>query len=410
MKVGGKLLTLVVQCLFVLTLYFGIFAAKIIPFFLSRKTPKKNSILYFAAFFPTNAGYHWRVAEWQKRLIASGFDVVVFSASKQTDFTEKSAIQHIFFLIRFGFKRFGQVVRSRHFETVIVRRELLIFNDYGNLFLEKLLLKFHPNAVLDIDDDLSAAKNQPKTVAHLFGKICLENGDKFNETLKMYRYFTVASPTLKERILTVNAAIREQAILDLPTCVNYNEKAYTKEYTSEKPLQFGWIGGDYNYPQLDLVIPILEKLSNEFPFELIVIGGKKYTTKTSFKTHFKKWSLTDEIAHLQAIDIGLMPLSNDAESMGKGGFKLIQYMGLGIVSIASSIGINKQIVTNGEDSFLASDVQDWEIIFRNILSKEINLTTIGAQAREKIATKYSFTAHTASLIHFIHYVRNSGNN
>ena len=213
MKVGGKLLTLVVQCLFVLTLYFGIFAAKIIPFFLKRKTPKKNSILYFAAFYPTNAGYHWRVAEWQKRLIASGFDVVVFSARKQTDFTEKSAIQHIFVLIRFGFKRFGQVVRSRHFETVIVRRELLIFNDYGNLFLEKLLLKYHPNAVLDIDDDLSAAKNQPKKITHLFGKICLENGDKFNETLKIYRYFTVASPALKERILTVNAAISEQDIL-----------------------------------------------------------------------------------------------------------------------------------------------------------------------------------------------------
>jgi hypothetical protein len=85
-------------------------------------------------------------------------------------------------------------------------------------------------------------------------------------------------------------------------------------------------------------------------------------------------------------------------------------MGLGIVSIASSIGINKQIVINGKDSFLASDLHDWEIIFSNILSKEINLTTIGAQAREKIATKYSFTAHTASLIHFIHYVRNSGNN
>jgi hypothetical protein len=85
-------------------------------------------------------------------------------------------------------------------------------------------------------------------------------------------------------------------------------------------------------------------------------------------------------------------------------------MGLGIVSIASSIGINKQIVTNGYDSFLASDVQDWETIFRNILSKEVDLTIIGAHAREKIATKYSFTAHTASLIQFIHYVRNSGNN
>lgn len=410
MKVGEKVLTLIVQCMFIVTLYIGVFAAKVIPFFLRRKSPKKNTILYFAAFYPSNAGYHWRVAEWQKRLIENGFDVVVFRASNQTDFFQKSTIQHIFFLIRFGFKRFGQVIQSRQFETVIVRRELLIFNDYGNLFLEKLLLNYHPNAVLDIDDDLSEAKNQPKKINHLFGKICLENGDKFNETLKMYRYFTVASPNLKERILTVNTAISEQDILDLPTCVNYNENSHSKEYTSDKPLQFGWIGGDYNYPQLDLIIPVLEKLSKEFPFELIVIGGKKYTTKTSFTTHFKKWSLTDEIAHLQAIDIGLMPLTNDAESMGKGGFKLIQYMGLGIVSIASSIGINKHIVTNGHDSFLANDSKDWEKIFRKILSKEVDLTTIGAHAREKIAANFSFSAHTTLLIQFIHYVRNSGNN
>lgn len=410
MKVGEKVLTLIVQCMFIVILYIGVFTAKFIPFFLRRKSPKKNTILYFAAFYPTNAGYHWRVAEWQKRLIEKGFDVVVFRASNETDFLQKSTIQHIFFLIRFGFKRFGQVIQSRQFETVIVRRELLIFNDYGNLFLEKLLLNYHPNAVLDIDDDLSAAKNQPKKINHLFGKICLENGDKFNETLKMYRYFTVASPNLKERILTVNTAISEQDILDLPTCVNYNENSQTKDYTYDKTLQFGWIGGDYNYPQLDLIIPVLEKLSKEFPFELIVIGGKKYATKTSFTTHFKKWSLTDEIAHLQAIDIGLMPLTNDAESMGKGGFKMIQYMGLGIVSIASSIGINKHIVTNGHDSFLANDSKDWETIFRKILSKEVDLTTIGAHAREKIAAKYSYTAHTVSLIQFIHYVRNSGNN
>lgn len=410
MKVGGKVLTISVQCLFIMTLYVGIFAAKIIPLFFRRKPPKKNTILYFAAFYPSNAGYHWRVAEWQKRLIDNGFDVDVFSASKQADFTEKSTIQHIFFLIRFGFKRFGQVVRSRQFETVIVRRELLIFNDYGNLFLDKLLLKYHPNAVLDIDDDISAAKNQPKTITYLFGQICFENGDKFNETLKMYRYFTVASPNLKDRILSVNSAISEQQVLALPTCVNYNERVKIKEYSTKTPLQFGWIGGDYNYPQLDLIIPVLEKLSSEFPFELIVIGGKKYTTKTSFATHFIKWSLIDEIAHLQAIDVGLMPLTDDAESMGKGGFKLIQYMGLGIVSIASSIGINKHIVTNGYDSFLANDSKDWETIFRKILSNEVNLTTIGAHAREKIAAKFSFTAHTSSLIQFVHYVRNSGNN
>lgn len=409
MKVGEKVLTLIVQCMFIMTLYIGIFAAKVIPFFLRRKSPKKNTILYFAAFYPSNAGYHWRVVEWQKRLIENGFDVVVFRAGKQTDFFQKSTIQYIFFLIRFGFKRFGQVIQSRQFETVIVRRELLIFNDYGNLFLEKFLLKYHPNAVLDIDDDLSAAKNQPKKINHLFGKICLENGNKFNQTLSMYRYFLVASPVLKERVLSNNSAINEQHILALPTCVNYNERSQAKEYLINSTLQFGWIGGDYNYPQLDLIIPVLEKLSSEFPFELIVIGGKKYTTKASFKIHFKKWSLTNEVIHLQSIDIGLMPLTNNIESKGKGGFKLIQYMGLGIVSVASAIGINNEIICDGKDSFLAKDEKDWELVLRKILMQQVDLKTIGIEARKKITTNYSFSANLPSFLQFITHVRNSRN-
>ena len=76
--------------------------------------------------------------------------------------------------IRNYFIRFFQVLSCISDDTVIVRRNLLIYNDYGNLFLDKLLLSFHPNVILDFDDDLS---NNLKTgeSSSLFGKLLMEN-------------------------------------------------------------------------------------------------------------------------------------------------------------------------------------------------------------------------------------------
>ncbi|MCB1023434.1 MAG: hypothetical protein KDB79_03535, partial [Acidobacteria bacterium] len=89
------------------------------------------------------------------------------------------------------FRRIWQVWSSRDYNTVIVRRELLQYNDYGNLFLERLLLKIHPNVILDFDDDISAAKKEPRKITSLFGRLMLENGSKFTDSLKLYKKFIV---------------------------------------------------------------------------------------------------------------------------------------------------------------------------------------------------------------------------
>ena len=106
--------------------------------FLARRN-KNKSVLYLAAFFPGNAGYHWRVKKWTEELEKEGFTVNIASPLNELDFKNLLAQDHQQFLIKSLKRRFWQVVHSRKYETVIVRRELLIFNDYGNLFLEKLL-------------------------------------------------------------------------------------------------------------------------------------------------------------------------------------------------------------------------------------------------------------------------------
>jgi len=299
-------------------------------------------------------------------------------------------------------RRCHQIIKARKYETVIVRRELLLFNDYGNLFMDKFLLKLHPNAILDFDDDIAAAKNQPKRITNWYGRLLLEDGNKFNNTLRLYKRFIVASNYLKERVLKENPQLPPENIVVIPTCVDY-DKYPPKQYPEHiEKITFGWIGGDHNYPLLDILLPILNSLAERYSFKLLVIGGSEYKRDVKFEIEFVPWSLETEVENLYRIDIGLMPLTDDAKSRGKGGFKLIQYMGLGIVSVASAITINCEIIDHGVNSFLVYSHDDWEKILVNILDKKVNLSAMGKEARKKIEKEYTFEANKDKYIDFIH--------
>ena len=82
-------------------------------------------------------------------------------------------------------KRFPQCLTAPLYNCVVVRRELLQFNDYGDLFLERLLLALNRNVVLDFDDDIGAAKREPRPLS-TFGRLLRENPTKFGDSLRLY--------------------------------------------------------------------------------------------------------------------------------------------------------------------------------------------------------------------------------
>lgn len=382
-------------------LYFYLILSRVILLGKEKVSKQKNTILYFSAFFPENAGYHWRVKKWAEELEKEGYTVDIVCAVNKEEFYGLLKENHTKFLRLYLKRRFWQVVNSRKYETVIVRRELLLYNDYGNLFLEKLLLKIHPNAILDFDDDISAAKNQPRKVTNLYGRLLQEHGNKFNESLRIYQRFIVVSDYLKNKVLFENKSISQGDVLVIPTCVDYDQYP-AKDYSKKSEiLTFGWIGGDHNYPLLQNIIPLLNKLSEKYKFQLLVIGGNKFRADASFPIVNKKWSLETEIQNLYSIDVGLMPLNEDDAAKGKGGFKLIQYMGLGIVSVASGITINQEIVDDKVNSLLAYSDEDWESIFIKILTNQVDFQMMGGKAYEKVKENYTFNQNKEKYVDFI---------
>lgn len=84
-----------------------------------------------------------------------------------------------------------------------------------------------------------------------------------------------------------------------------------------------------------------------------------------------------------------MPLTDDEWSRGKCAFKLIQYMGAGLPVVASNVGANPSVVTDGVDGFLVSSHDEWvDRLGRLIESRSLRLQ-MGKAARKKIRDEFS---------------------
>ncbi len=137
-------------------------------------------------------------------------------------------------------------------------------------------------------------------------------------------------------------------IVKIPTVVNTESRYNIAKTHSQEDLVLGWTGSHSTLKFLDEIVPVIRKLQETYSFRFLVIADKKPELDIAH-WDFCPWDATSEIEDLLKIDIGVMPLKADNWSEGKCGFKLIQYLALGIPAVASPVGVNKQIVAEGEN-------------------------------------------------------------
>lgn len=160
---------------------------------------------------------------------------------------------------------------------------------------------------------------------------------------------------------------------------------------------------------LMLSVDMMQYLPEEFKLVFVGDGPLKVATMAYVKKNMLNERVkffgsvpNHELAeYTKAADIGLMPLNTDKRSMGKSGFKLLQYMGLGIVSIGQNITINNEIIEHNVNSYLVSNISDWERILIKVLEKDTDFQKLGNNARQRIISRYTFIANYLNLINFI---------
>ena len=151
----------------------------------------------------------------------------------------------------------------------------------------------------------------------------------------------------------------------------------------------GWIGSPTTFPYLEALAPLLERVARRQPFTLKVSGAGKPVRFPGVKVEDVPWSLDQEVTLFNTCDVGVYPLTDDDWARGKCGFKAIQFMACGVPVVAAAVGVNKDIVRDGENGFLAATPAEWAAKLERVLADAALRAQFARAGRETIEQRYS---------------------
>ncbi len=177
-------------------------------------------------------------------------------------------------------------------------------------------------------------------------------------------------------------------VVVIPTVVDTDNHFRSESYIPSSKQIIGWTGSHTTLTYLETLEPVLFRLQKKYDFELMVMANKPPKFQ-QLGFRFVPWSEETEVAELNKIDIGIMPLPDDEWTKGKCGFKAIQYMALAKPSVASAVGVNKEIIDHGVNGFLSATEQEWESHLSFLLQNPEKRKEMGKAARLKIDQDFS---------------------
>ena len=163
-------------------------------------------------------------------------------------------------------------------------------------------------------------------------------------------------------------------------------------------LVVGWTGSHSTLKYLAIIEKVLIRLELEYPHVDVMIIANLPPTIHLDRLIFNPWKRGTEIDDLLNIDIGIMPLPDDEWSKGKCGFKALQYMALGIATVASPVGVNVDIIKNGENGYLASNEKEWYESLSRLINDESLRARLGRKGKETVESTYSVTANLGTFL------------
>ncbi|MFK5976786.1 MAG: glycosyltransferase family 4 protein [Sulfurovum sp.] len=222
-----------------------------------------------------------------------------------------------------------------------------------------------------------------------------------------------SNPLLKNKIAKVieyasctivcNEYLKEYAsrytdnIIQFPTVVildRYKKKRYNQKPKEKDKFIIGWIGSKSTSRYILDILPAMKRFVETYSdvyFNFVGFDEKllSHIEQKEHHIHIKKWSEESEIDDILEFDIGIMPLDNTPWSKGKCGFKLIQYMSSFKPIIASPVGINRDLIDNKVNGFLASSRDEWFDSFEKLYFNRDLAQKMATKNLDKINIEYN---------------------
>jgi glycosyltransferase involved in cell wall biosynthesis len=174
----------------------------------------------------------------------------------------------------------------------------------------------------------------------------------------------------------------------VPSSVDTERYRPRSNHDGRERVVVGWMGSATSQVHLERFAPVLREIVARRPVELRVVSATP-PNLPGIPHAWTRWSADGETAALAGFDIGIMPLTDDSWSRGKCAMKALQYMGMGVPTVAGCVGANAEVVTHGHDGFLAATPEDWVTQVTALIDAPTLRARIGTAGRRTVEERYS---------------------
>jgi len=297
-------------------------------------------------------------------------------------YSKKNFIPKVFILLKSLLIRIKDCFRFKNYGIVFIQREASFL---GTSFFEKRAHKSGAYVIFDFDDSIWLADTSPGNKKWEF----IKRPEKFFKAISYTDYAIAGNDYLAAKSLPIN-----KNTVVIPTTIDTEFHLPKPELRNKEIITIGWSGSISTVKHFEELIPVLlkikERYKNKVKFK--ILGAKNYTNNL-LELESVQWTEATEVNELNTFDVGIMPLPDDEWSKGKCGLKGLSYMACEIPVVLSEVGVNKEIIKNGKNGFLAKNEKEWFDILCQLIENKILRVEIGKAGRITVIENYSVGAN-----------------
>ncbi|HEX8027880.1 MAG TPA: glycosyltransferase family 4 protein [Vicinamibacterales bacterium] len=348
-------------------------------------TERRIRVLAISPIPEEGAGCRFRIAQFMPYLNAHGFDVTL-SALYTTEFFRQvykpgNLLRKAAGFAALSLKQLSKLSDGRTYDVVFLYREIL---PIGPAVMEWLLtLPGNPPIVFDFDDAifLRNTSDANQLIA------ALKVPSKVATIVRRSAHVIAGNDYLADYARRFNPAVTT-----IPTCVDtsvFRPRDGAAGARDPRGPVIGWIGSPTTADYIKGLGGVLREVAARHPFVLRVSGTGQPLELPGVHVENATWALADEIELFRNLDIGVYPLVDDEWARGKCGFKAIEFMACGVPVVAAAVGVNREIIQDGVNGFLASTPDEWVSKLGLLIGDPALRAKFAAAGRATIESRYS---------------------
>lgn len=310
------------------------------------------------------------------------FSYLLSDQDDKTFYSHGNFLSKVFILGKSILIRVKDCFRFKNFDIIFIQREASFL---GTSFAEKRAYKSGAYVIFDFDDSIWLADTSP-------------GNKKWEWIKKPEKFFTNIANA--HCVMAGNSYLAEKAkpfntnTIVIPTTVDTALHKLIANSKNQNIVTIGWSGSISTIKHFELLVPVLIKLKKKYGEKIAfkVIGEKNYKNP-ELEVEAVAWSEETEVQQLNSLDIGIMPLPNDAWANGKCGLKGLTYMACGVATVMSEVGVNKQIIKHGQNGFLAENDYEWYVLLSLLIENKDLREQMSDKGRDTVIKNYSVEAY-----------------